>query len=92
MYADETPDAVASLVIDRAAFRNPYFQDTVAKLRSAFKEPDYPGPSGYAKEMNPDSAPGDDEFDRNRNGAFLAVSRVLDRLLERFWEAAEGET
>lgn len=42
--------------------------------------------------MNPDSAPGDDEFDRNRNGAFLAVSRVLDRLLERLWEAAEGET
>lgn len=90
MHAGETPDEVAGLVIGREAFGDPYFQDSVAKLRSAFKETDYPGPSGYAKEMNTDSAPGEGEFDRDRNRAFLAVSQVLDRLIEPLWKAAEG--
>ena len=36
--------------------------------------------------MNPDLAPGDDEFERDRNTAYLRVSRVLDTLRDQLWE------
>ncbi len=56
------------------------------KLRKAFKEVTYPGPSGYAKEMNPDLQPGDDAYDRDRNAAYLRVSSVIEMLRDRLWD------
>lgn len=74
--AAATPDAAADLVLRRPAFEHPLFQESVQQLGSAFQEPDYQGPSGYAAEMHPDLAPGDREFELARNRAFSAVSRV----------------
>lgn len=86
LNAAESPAEVAAWVIECPAFRNEYFPESVAKLKRAFKEVDYPGPSGYAAVMNPDLAPGDDEFERDRNTAYLRVSRVLDTLRDQLWE------
>jgi len=85
LSAAESPEAVAALVTDCAAFKNEYFPESVDKLQKAFKEVTYPGPSGYAREMNPDLEPGDDAYDRDRNAAYLRVSRVLGILRDRLW-------
>ena len=45
-----------------------------------------PGPSGYAGEMNPNVAPGADAYERDRNAAYLRVSKVLEILRDRLWD------
>jgi hypothetical protein len=89
LNAGEDPDAVAAWVTECPAFQNEYFQESVAKLKKAFKEVTYPGPSGYAKEMNSTLGPGDAAYERDRNAAYLRVSQVLEILRSRLWEGLE---
>jgi hypothetical protein len=86
LNAADTPEEVAAWVTDCPAFRNEYFQESVDKLKKAFKESTYVGPSGYAKEMNPDLEPGADAYDRDSNAAYLRVSSVLETLEGRLWD------
>lgn len=88
LHAAESPEDVATWVTDCPAFKNEYFQESVDKLQKAFKEATYPGPSGYAKEMNPELTPGDDAYDRDRNAAYLRVSKVLETLRDGLWDEA----
>lgn len=85
LNAAPSADAVTALVTSRPTFKDPQFQESVAQLRSAFKEPDYPGPDGYARELHPGLAASDDEFARSRNAAYLRVSRVIDGLRDSLW-------
>jgi hypothetical protein len=85
IHAKSTPEEVAQLVLERPAFRDPYFQESVAKLAKAFKAPTYVGPSGYAAERNPNSSPGDAAFDEDRNRAFVAVSAIIEVLRANLW-------
>lgn len=85
LHAGDSPEAVAAWVMERPAFKHEYFPESVAKLQRAFKEVAYPGPSGYASEMNPDGGPGDDVYEGDRNAAYLRVSKVLEILRERLW-------
>lgn len=85
LNAAEDPEAVATWVTNCSAFKNDYFPESVDKLRKAFKEVTYPGPSGYAQEANPNLGPGDDAYDSDRNAAFLRVSKVIEILTERLW-------
>lgn len=85
LNAAENPEAVAAWVIECPAFKNEYFQESVDKLQKAFKEVTYQGPSGYAKEMNPDMEPGNDPYERDRNAAYLRVSSVLEVLKSHLW-------
>lgn len=85
LNAKEDPSQVAELVMGRPAFKDEYFQESVALLQKAFREPDYPGPSGYAKEMNRNAGPGDEAFERSRNEAYLAVSQVIEILRTNIW-------
>jgi hypothetical protein len=77
---------VARLVIERPCFKDPYFPDSVAKLKQAFRERDYPGPSGYAQECNPEAGPGDEAYELDRNRAFAAVTEVLVEIEQRLWD------
>jgi len=86
LHARETPEEVAAWITDCPAFKNEYFQESVAKLRKAFREVTYPGPSGYAKEMNPGLAPGADAYERDRNAAYLRVSKVIEILRGSLWD------
>lgn len=92
LEAGETAEEVAAQVSERPAFANPDFLDRLAMLKSAFGEPDYPGPTGYARELHDVAEPGSDEFDRSRNEAFAAVSPVLDLLLERAFKAVGSDS
>jgi hypothetical protein len=83
LNAKPSPQEVAQLVLERRAFSDPLFQETVAQLQAAFKEPDYPGPDGYAREQQLE--PGSHEFDHARNSAYLAVSRVIEILKGQLW-------
>ncbi len=83
--AGDDSAAVAELVIGRPAFRHPYFAESLSTLRSAFRQRDHPGPSGYAKERNQLAGPGDEAYERDRNIAFLAVSPVIATLIENLW-------
>ena len=85
MHAGSSPEEVAGLVTSRPAFRDPYFQESVAKLESAFRAPDYVGPDGYARERNRHLSPGDAVYDTDRNAAYAAVSRVVQRLRDELW-------
>jgi hypothetical protein len=87
LNAASAPDEVAKLVMERPAFQDPYFQDSVAKLHRAFREADFVGPSGYAKERNPTLGPGDDSYDQDRNRAFAAVSSTIEILRSNLWES-----
>jgi hypothetical protein len=91
LEAGKTPEEVADQVSERPAFADPDFLDSVAMLKSAFGAPDYPGPTGYARELHDVAEPGSDEFDRTRNEAFAAVSPVLELLLERALKAAGAD-
>jgi len=82
IQAAPTFDQVARLVTDRPAFKDEYFPQSVAILQKAFKSPEHPGPSGYARETNPRLGPGDDAYEQDRNTAYRAVSEVV-RLLHR---------
>lgn len=84
--AAESPEEVAAWVADCPAFKNGYFPESVDKLQKAFKEATYPGPSGYASEMNPNLVPDDEGYDRDRNAAYLRVSSVLEILKDRLWD------
>lgn len=53
---------------------------------NAADTPDYVGPSGYAKEMNPGLESGADAYDRDSNAAYLRVSSVLEILEGRLWD------
>lgn len=86
IHADPDPDVVARQVIEREAFRHEYFQECVAMLTSAFRAPDYPGPSGFASEEHPGVDPSDADFAEARNLAYAAVSPVLDRLRDALWD------
>lgn len=86
LNAAKSPEAVADWITDCPAFKNEDFQESVDKLQKAFKEVAYPGPSGYAKEMNPELSPGDDAYEGDRNAAYLRVSRVLAILRDRLWD------
>lgn len=86
LNAADSPAEVAAWITDCPAFRHEYFSESVANLERAFKDVTYPGPSGYAAVMNPNLAPGDDAFERDRNTAYLRVSRVLDTLRDQLWE------
>lgn len=85
LNAAPDPTRVAEMAIERPAFRDPYFQDCVAKLRQAFRKPDFVGPSGYASVRNPLLSPGDEVYDRDRNRAFVAVSAMIEVLRSRLW-------
>jgi hypothetical protein len=85
LNAKDDPALVAELVMERPAFEDEYFQESVALLHKAFREPDYPGPSGYAKELNPNAEAGDEAFERSRNEAFLVVSQVIEILRANLW-------
>ncbi|HEY2056083.1 MAG TPA: nucleotidyl transferase AbiEii/AbiGii toxin family protein [Solirubrobacterales bacterium] len=85
IHAAPDPDVVARLVTERDAFRNEYFQESVALLMRAFRAPDYPGPSGFANEENRGADPSDAAFAEARNLAYAAVSPVLDRLRDALW-------
>lgn len=52
LHAAGTPEEVAQRVIERPSFKAGLFQESVAQLRAAFRAPDYPGPSGYASEVD----------------------------------------
>lgn len=86
LHAGDSPEAVAAWVTECPAFRSEYFQESVDKLQKAFKEVTYPGPSGYAREMNPDLKPGDDAYDRDRNAAYLRVAKVVEILRAHLWD------
>jgi hypothetical protein len=83
---DPDPEVVARQVIEREAFREEYFQESVATLASAFRGRDYPGPSGYAAEEHNDLGPGDPPYEEARNLAFSAVTAVLQELRGALWE------
>lgn len=85
IHAASSPEEVARLVIDRDAFRDSYFQESVAKLEVAFRAPDYVGPSGYARERNPNLGPGDRIYDTDRNSAYASVSAVVRCLRDELW-------
>ena len=85
MNATDDLEQLGWLVEERAAFKDPYFQESVALLKKAFRAPDYPGPTGYAREMNPDAEPGEDAFEADRNAAYLAVSNLIELLLVKLW-------
>ena len=76
---------VAQMVIERPAFKDPYFQESVAILKSAFKAPDYPGPDGYAREEHPELDRDDESYRRARNDAYLAVSKVVEAFEGKLW-------
>jgi hypothetical protein len=84
------PVEVAQIVIDRPSFRDDYFPESLQLPRMAFGARDYVGPSGYAKERNPELGPGDEAYESDRNAAFLAVSTVVDMLVENLWEDSAG--
>ncbi len=86
LNAGESPEAVAEWVTQCPAFRNEYFQESIDKLQKAFRGVTYPGPSGYAQEMNPTLLPGDDDYDRDRNAAYLRVAKVVEILKDRLWD------
>lgn len=85
LNAGPSPEHVAQLVLDRPAFRNEYFQESIGKLQAAFGAPDYVGPSGYASERNPGLGPGDDPYEEDRNRAFAAVAKVTEILRANLW-------
>ncbi len=85
LKAANSPTEVAELVIERPAFRDDLFPEAVAELRRAFKNPDAPGPHGYAAETCQDLKSGDDDYDRARNEAYSSVSAVVDELAARLW-------
>ena len=85
LNAASSPAEVAEMTMQRPAFRDSYFQDSVAKLRQAFRRPSYIGPSGYASVRNPLAGPGDDAYERDRNQAFAAVSAVVEKLRSSLW-------
>jgi hypothetical protein len=76
---------VATLVTERAAFKQELFQESVAQLHTAFRAPDYPGPDGYAREQHPDLQPGNDEYEQARNAAYTVVSEVIEILKKHLW-------
>jgi hypothetical protein len=76
---------VATLIANRPAFKQEVFQESVAQLHAAFRAPDYPGPDGYAREKHPDLQPGDEEYERARNAAYVVVSEVLGILKAQLW-------
>ena len=73
------------IVIDREAFANPLFAESVHQIQSAFEEADFPGPSGYASELHTDLGPGDHIYDLARNEAFARVKPFAAALRERLW-------
>ena len=83
--SDREPEVVADQVIERPAFREEYFQESVAILIAAFRDRDYPGPSGYAAEENNGSGPGNQAYEEARNLAYSTVSAVLARLHAALW-------
>lgn len=85
LQAGASAEEVADLVTARPAFKDPYFQESVAKLEAAFRAPDYVGPDGYARERFRTQGPGDSAYDAARNTAFLRVSQVVSLLRERLW-------
>jgi hypothetical protein len=89
LHAADDPEGVAKWVTDCPAFKNEYFPESVDKLQKAFRDVAYPGPSGYAKEINTDLSPGDEAYDRDRNAAYLRVSKVLEILRSRLWDGLE---
>jgi len=76
---------VATLIADRPAFKQELFQESLAQLHAAFRAPDYPGPDGYAREKHPDLQPGDEEYERARNAAYVVVSEILGILKAQLW-------
>jgi hypothetical protein len=76
---------VAQLVIERPAFKEELFQESVALLQEAFRARDYPGPDGYASETHPDLAPGDDDYELARNRAYQRVSEIVEILKKNLW-------
>jgi hypothetical protein len=76
---------VAALIADRPAFKQELFQESVAQLHAAFRAADYSGPDGYAREKHPDLQPGDEEYERARNAAYVVVSEILGILKAQLW-------
>jgi hypothetical protein len=85
LQAGATAEEVAAKVMARDAYKDPYFQESVAKLESSFRGPEYVGPDGYAREKNPNATAGNQAFDADRNTAFLRVSQVVALLRENLW-------
>jgi hypothetical protein len=77
--------AVAALVTERSAFRDPYFQESVAILDGAFEGPDFVGPVGFAREEGTAAGDDDRQAAERRNLAYAAVSPVLEILKSKLW-------
>lgn len=88
LNAGHSPEEVAAWITACPAFKNEYFQESVAKLLKVFRENTYVGPSGYAKEMNPGRDADDEAYVRDRNAAYLRVSKVLEILRGQLWDEA----
>jgi hypothetical protein len=86
LHAASSAEEVAAVVTARPRFEDPYFQESVAKLESAFRAPDYVGPSGYARERTPNLSPGDGAYDSDCNAAYAIVSGVVRRLRDGLWK------
>lgn len=80
VHAAETADEVAKLVMTRDAYRADLFQESVAELLTAYRDRDYPGPTGYATELHDGLGAGDEEYETARNEAFAATAPVLELL------------
>jgi hypothetical protein len=85
LNAASSAEEAAKIVIDRTAFADELFPESVHQIRAAFSERDYPGPSGYASETHPDLRAGDDDYERARNEAFARVAAVAELLSEKLW-------
>jgi hypothetical protein len=85
LNANGSAKEVAQLVIERLAFKDELFQESVAELQSAYKGPEHVGPDGYAREKFPDLASGDETFEQARNTAYLRGSQVITILRENLW-------
>lgn len=86
LNAGASAEAVAELVINRPAFRDELFQESVAELASAFKSPEHHGPRGYGSEVEPEATRDVEAHARACNEAYLRVSGVIAALRARLFE------
>lgn len=87
LNAADSSDAVAEIVIQRKAFKEELFQESVAQLQAVWKSPKGLGPDGYAREKFPALEEGDHEFDIARNEAYSRGSQVIEILRSSLWKS-----
>lgn len=80
IHAARRAEDVAELVTSREAYHEDLFQESVAQLLAAYRDRDYPGPTGYAAELHDGLGEGDEPYEAARNEAFAATAPVLELL------------